>query len=191
MLGIFRAFKRRRFKKRPLPQKWREIAEDHFSFLEGWSEPEKATFFEHLKLFAWEKNFEGIGMPVTDEVKVIISGQAARLSRRVGFQVYDGLDSVLVYADDFKVPAGGQGPTGRDVHSEARAVRGVAHPFGSVALSWDAVEEGLARPFDGHDTTLSSCVKNPAKVYSTPTAPQTRPSFLQWQPSIFSSAQNA
>jgi Mlc titration factor MtfA (ptsG expression regulator) len=154
VFGLFRALRRRRLKARPLPPAFEEVVERRFPFVAQWPGPDRDTFFEHLKLFVWEKNFEGIGMEITDEIKVIIAAQAARLSRKVGFQVYDKLSSILVYAEDFQVPGGGQGPSGVDVHSDARAVRGVAHPFGSVALSWDAVEEGLSRPYDGRDTTL-------------------------------------
>jgi Mlc titration factor MtfA (ptsG expression regulator) len=154
MWNPLRSWRRKNILKGPLPPSWQDLVDAHFSWVKELDPAEKDRFWSHLRLFAGEKNFEGIGMDITDEVRVIIAGQAARLSRNVGYHIYDKLYSILVYADDFKVPAGGAGPSGHDVHADERAVRGVAHPFGSVALSWSAATEGLSRPFDGHDTTL-------------------------------------
>ena len=100
-----------------------------------------SAFAKHLGVFAREKHFEGAkGLVVTDEMKVVVAGAAARLSRNLSFDVYDDLITVLLYPTSWV--------------SEGGSNLGEAHRWGLVVLAWDSVRHGLKNPFDGHDVAL-------------------------------------
>ncbi len=97
----------------------------------------------HLKVFALDKDWFGAaGLTVTDEMKVVISGAAARLSRNLDLDLYDDLRTIVIYPSHYKHP------------DSDDIVYGEAHAWGQVILSWDAVLSGLANATDGHNTAL-------------------------------------
>ena len=78
-------------------------------------------------------------------MKLVISAMAARMGRRLPVEVFDEVREFVIYPGHFKRP---------DDDSSHLATYGSAHDFGTVVLSWDAVQEGIAVPDDGQDTTL-------------------------------------
>jgi hypothetical protein len=143
MLGLFRRWKRRRLARNEFPPGWEPHVARHFPFASQLGAEERERFRTHLKVFALEKRFEGLGgLEITDEMKVVVSGSAARLARNLSLDVYDDLVSVLLYPSAWKSP-GGEG-----------AHLGEAHRWGLVVLAWDAVRRGLHNHEDGHDTAL-------------------------------------
>ncbi len=144
MIGsILRRVRRARLVERPFPAAWVPIVEQRLGFAAAWDADERARFRVHLKVFAWEKRFEGIGgLDVSEEMRVVVSGCAARMSRNLALDVYDDLGSVVIAPGDLK----------RD--DDGGRTLGMAHKWGTVVLSWDAVRHGLATDNDGHDTTL-------------------------------------
>lgn len=145
MFKFVRNIQRSSMARRPFPKAWEPLVEKHLS---AWytplSEEEKSRVREHLKVFAWEKYFIGAGgLEVTDEMRVVVAGQAARLSRNLGLDAYDRLTEVILYPSHYRHP-------GKD----HMVVYGEAHYWGTMVLSWDAVKKGLRNPRDGRDTTL-------------------------------------
>lgn len=126
-----------------MPASWAQIIEHYHSFTEGYEPQELERFYTHLKVFAWEKCWIGArGLEVTEEMRVIISGIAARLSHNLDLDIYDRLSEVVIYPSHY-------------VHSSRDAIiYGEAHHWGTVVLSWDAVTHGIKDPHDGHDTAL-------------------------------------
>jgi hypothetical protein len=152
VLSIVRAFRRRQLSKRPLPSSWLDIVEARLPFAKLLRGEERTRWLNHLKIFAWEKNFEGIRLDVTDEMRVVVSGCAARLSRNIGVHIYDELGSVILYPSTVALPR-----TRRDGHlrhDEVAAALGVHSTLGAVVLAWDAVQHGLRFPNDGQDVVL-------------------------------------
>lgn len=143
VFAFFRRRKRRRLAKRPFPQDWLQTVAARLPFAERLKDEDRHGFLTHLKVFAWEKNWEGaLGVEVTDEMKVVVSGSAARLSRRLSLDVYDRLESIVIYPSHYQ-------------HEDKEGVVfGEANSWGTVVLSWDAVTHGIGNPFDGHDTAL-------------------------------------
>jgi MtfA peptidase len=140
---LARVLRRRRLAQRAMPAGWPELAAQKFPFLSSLAADERERFLVHLKVFGLEKSWEGAkGLVVTDEMKVVVSGAAARLSRNVSLDAYDELQTVLLYDSSW---------VGRD--SEAQTL-GEAHRRGLVILAWDAVQHGLARHDDGRDVAL-------------------------------------
>ncbi len=114
-------------------------------FAAAFDEAATARFREHLQVFAWEKRFEGArGLEVTEDMRVVVAGCAARLSMNLRLDVFDELGSVVLVKGDLQHAA---------ADTDTR-VLGLAHRYGTVVLSWDAVERGLARAHDGHDVAL-------------------------------------
>lgn len=147
-MRLVRSLRRRRLARRPFPAAWQAIVEQRLPFAARLAPEDAERFRTHLKVFAWDKRFEGAGGFVVDDVvKVVVSGAAARLSRNLSLDVWDDLGSVVVYPSHLKLPAehddGGGG-----------VLFGLAHRFGTVVLSWDAVKHGIAISTDGHDTAL-------------------------------------
>jgi Mlc titration factor MtfA (ptsG expression regulator) len=146
LVGLWRRRKRKGLAKRPFPEAWLPILRERLPFAQKLEGDERARFLEHLKLFVWEKNWEGIGgVELDDEMRVVIAGCAARLSRNVGFHVYDVLESVVVAPSDLQVH--------KAVDVKGR-ILGLAHRFGTVVFAWDAVKHGIANTTDGLNTAL-------------------------------------
>lgn len=79
MFGFVRALKRRWLARRELPASFLPLIDQHFPFAEQLAPAEKQRFMLHLKVFALDKHFEGAGgLEVTDEMKVVVAGSAAR-----------------------------------------------------------------------------------------------------------------
>lgn len=144
MFWLYRRWRRSRFAREPFPDSWRAIAEKHLPFLTRLDEADREPFLLHLKVFALERHWLGAqDLVVTDEMKVVVSGCAARLSRNLDLDVYDELGTIILYPSNFTPPG-----------EEAGSVLGQAHKWGTVLLSWDAVKAGLGNPNDGRDTAL-------------------------------------
>lgn len=143
MFALLRRFKRRRLASRPFPPEWNALVEARLPFAARMQPDERARFLTRLQVFALEKRWEGAhGLVVTDEMKVVVSGAAARLARNLPMDVYDGLSTIVLYDGHFR-GANKDGIT-----------FGEAHQWGLVVLSWDAVRHGLKNPTDGRDTAL-------------------------------------
>lgn len=141
MFGIVRSIRRHFWAKRPLPQVWLDIVEKKVPFYDELTAPQKQRFLSLLKVFIWEKHFEGAaGMEVTDEVKVVIAACAVRLILALDLSYYDRLSEIVVYPSAYQ-------------HADRDgAILGEANSWGTVVLSWRAVLSGLHNPSDGHDT---------------------------------------
>lgn len=126
-----------------MPTAWLQIIEHHHRFAKAYDPQELERFYTHLKVFVWEKHWVGArGLQVTDEMRVVISGLAARLSHNLDLDIYDRLSEIVIYPSHY-------------VHSSRDAIiYGEAHHWGTVVLSWDAVTHGIKDPHDGHDTAL-------------------------------------
>ena len=144
MFGLFKNHRRKKLYARSLPEDWQAILHDHFSMISKLPDDERENFYRHLKLFLWEKDWFGThGLEVTDEMKLVIAASAARLARKLPVEVYDRVKEVGVYPSGFKPP-----------QDDEFHAAGMAHDFGTVLFSWDAVKEGVAIPNDGQDTAL-------------------------------------
>jgi len=139
-----RLHRRERVMAAPFPPAWRDILQDAVPFWRRWPAPVRAEAEPMIQAFVDEQTFTGVqGFEVTEAVKVILAACAVRPVLRMGLAFYDHLSEIVIYPHErLTVPGHGD------------QVLGAAHRHGVVVLSWPAVEKGLKRPNDGHDTAL-------------------------------------
>jgi MtfA peptidase len=142
VLSLFDRIKRNRLLEEPFPEAWLAIVDERLGYVKQMTPEVRARFLDHLKVFALEKEWVGVeGLTVTDEMKVIVAGAAARLSVHLDLHVYDDLGTVVIH------------PGALEKHDDG-AVLGKAHRLGAIALSWNHVKHGLVAANDGHDVAL-------------------------------------
>lgn len=142
VLSLLGRIRRNRLRRRPLPAAWLKIVDAQLTYVRKMPADVRERFLEHLKVFALEKEWVGVGgLTVTDEMKVVIAGAAARLSVNLDLHVYDDLGTVVIHPGVLEKRDDG-------------AVTGMAHRLGSIALSWAHVKQGLRAADDGHDVAL-------------------------------------
>lgn len=97
---------------------------------------QKNLLQERLKVFMDEKIFEGCGgLTLTDEMQVVISAYACVLILEESSDYYPGLQSILVYPDDYVAPVYEENPGGVITEGNERR-QGESWDTGSVVLSW-------------------------------------------------------
>lgn len=143
ILSFLRSRKRKKLAQQPFPSGWEPIVAKKLKFATKYHAAEREAFLTHLKVFAWEKHWVGArGLAVTDEMRVVIAGQAARIAHNLDLDAYDRLSEIVIYPSHY-------------VHPERDAIiYGEANRWGTVVLSWDAVTHGIVNPSDGHDTAI-------------------------------------
>ena len=124
----------------PFPEAWRTVLRqwcDHYNRL---SDDLRARFEDDLRIFLAEKPVNGVGLEVTDELRLLVAASAVTLS--LGWPTYewDQLNEVLLYPDDFD----------RDYEFGADDISGQAHPWGTVILSVPALCQSFRDPADAY-----------------------------------------
>ncbi len=173
MFKFLRDRRRRRLLKTALPDAWIDILEDRLTFVATLPISQRQRFFDHVNVFANEKKWVAAGGlgTVTEEMRVVISGCAARLVRNLSLDSYDRLTEIIVYPSSFALP------------NDEREILGLAHHWGTVILSWDAVRKGIAVPSDGHDTAVhefAHALDIEDGVYDGTPKLDSRPSYHDW-----------
>ena len=140
MAGLIRRVQRALTLREPFPVAWDEIIAARLPFVARLDAATQERFRDHVQLFIAEKNFEGVGLEIDEEMKVVIAGEAARLTMNLDFDLYAAIESVVVRPTHMAKD---------DMH-----ILGLVHRWGTVMLAWDAVERGLANDKDGLNTSL-------------------------------------
>ncbi len=150
---FIREHRRRRIMERPFPPEWREILA-RVPVLSRLSDSERGKLEDITKVLAAEKHFEGAhGLPVTDEIRVTISGQAALLILHRPHDYYPRLVSIIVYPGQYVAPHREETPIG--VVIEGEQVRaGESWSRGAVVLSWEDVRADSAGIRPGRNVVL-------------------------------------
>lgn len=147
LLNIFpfyRSHRRKKLTQRPLPAHWPDILREKLPYYPKLTPEERELFHTHLKVFFWSKHWEGAGgLEITEKIKLLVSAAAARIARRLPLSVYDRLTEIVIYPTHYLHP-----------ENDDAIILGQAHHFGTIVLSWDAVQDGIQQPRDGHNTTI-------------------------------------
>ena len=143
VFGFFRAWKRRKRLAQRFPRTWEDVLKS-LPFLGALTRTENRRLHDVVRILVEEKRWEGCGgLELTDEMKVEIAAQAARLVLGHEDEPFPQVTGVLVYPTAFVVPPR---PRTMGVIVEAGAVNaGEAWHRGPIVLSWDHVAaEGCA-----------------------------------------------
>ena len=135
-----RAVRRRAALARAFPEGSRQLllrSYDHFERLpQDW----RMRLEDDLRIFLAEKRISGIGVEVTEELRLLVGASAVTLSLGWPDYEWDQLTEVLLYPDDFD----------RDYAIGKDELAGQAHPWGTVILSVPSLYESFEVPDDGY-----------------------------------------
>jgi Mlc titration factor MtfA (ptsG expression regulator) len=139
MLGR-KAARRRAILSLPFPEKWRAFLLGRYDHYERLDAAWRARFDDDVRIFLAEKRITGVGVDVTDELRLLVAASAVTLS--VGWPDYewDQLTEVLLYPDDFD----------RDYAYGGHERAGEAHGWGTVILSVPSLLESFEVPDDAY-----------------------------------------
>jgi Mlc titration factor MtfA (ptsG expression regulator) len=147
--------RRERLRAQPFPPEWRAIAERNCPRVARLSDADRDTIFGHAQVLLAEKHFEGCGgLELTDEIRVTIAVQAARLLLNADFDYFPGVVSILVYPESIAHTERQHLGGGIWEEAEIDAAGLAASHEGVIILSWDSASRNLRNADDGHDVVL-------------------------------------
>src|SRR5438270_10078217 len=154
VLGFFKDRHRKRLKARPFPNEWLKIIKNNAAFFVRLSADDQAELLDHIQILLAEKNFEGVELEITDEVRVTIAVQACLLLLHRKTDYFPRLLTILVYPSTYL--ADENRPITAEIWEEGKHARAgeTGRTMGSMVLAWDAVQWGAADPSDGKNVVL-------------------------------------
>jgi Mlc titration factor MtfA (ptsG expression regulator) len=155
MISYFRRRRRRALMARPFPTAWRAYVDKNVSAFARLDAARQAALLGHAQVLLVEKNWEGCGgLALTDEIRVTIAAQAARLLLGRPGDYFPTVRSILVYPStvvERRESHRGGGIWEEDDQHSAGLATG---RLGAIVIAWDAARHGARRPSDGHDVVL-------------------------------------
>ena len=98
MFAWLRRNKRRRIVAKPFPDDWGDILTINASFMESLGDRQQDRIRQSIQILVAEKNWEGCsGLSVTDEHRVTIAAQIARMTVHFDAEFFDAVLSILIY----------------------------------------------------------------------------------------------
>jgi Mlc titration factor MtfA (ptsG expression regulator) len=135
-----RTARRRAALARPFPEVWREFLLEAYDHYERLPEDWRRCFEKDLRLFLAGKRITGVGVEVTEELRLLVAASAVTLSLGWPDYEWEQLTEVLLYADNFD----------RDYAVGESDISGLAHPWGTVILSAPALYQSFEHPDDAY-----------------------------------------
>jgi Mlc titration factor MtfA (ptsG expression regulator) len=152
---LFTWFRRRRRRKllaSPFPTAWAAWLEP-LPFYQLLDDAERRRLHDILRVMVAEKQWTGAGdLEVTDEMRVLVAGQAALLILEIEHDYFERVEEIILFPSSYEASY----RTYRDggVISEGAHNAGEAWYRGPVVLAWDGVRRGPEDPKDGHNLVL-------------------------------------
>ncbi len=137
----------------PVPAEWRAIVARNVPLVERLREPDRERLLRLAQVFLHERPMEGIGLELTDEIRVTIAALACLPLLDLEYPRYPTLRRVLVYPGVFR-PRRLDTPRFGEIYREPEATLGEAWTSGIVILSWESVLGGSLDPDDGQNVVL-------------------------------------
>ena len=153
MLHLFPFRPRVRFLKAPIPGEWRSIVARNVPLAARLPAQGQERLLRLTQVFLHDKPMEGVGLELTDEIRVTIAAQACLLLLNLDYPCYPTLRRVLVYPGVFQ-PRRVELTHFGDIVQEPRPTLGEAWTSGVVVLSWDSSLVGALNPGEGQNVVL-------------------------------------
>lgn len=147
-----RHMRRKKLRALPMNPEWEGVLEKNLPIYQTLPEHLKTELHGHIRVFLYEKNFEGCGgLEINDEIRVTIAAQACILLLNRKTKYYPKLSSILVYPSAYIVK---NTRTTNGTVAAAQVRLGESWSTGTVVLSWDDILGGAVNPKDGHNVVL-------------------------------------
>ena len=135
-----RADRRRTVLAAPFPERWRQLLLERYDHYDRLPSALRPRFESDIRLLLAEKRITGVGVDVTDELRLLVAASAVSLSLGWPDYEWDQLGEVLLYPQDFD----------RDYGFEREELSGETHPWGTVILSVPSLLESFEDPDDAY-----------------------------------------
>ncbi len=146
--------KRRRIVAKPFPEDWDDILAINASFMESLGDRQQARIRQSIQILVAEKNWEGCsGLSVTDEHRVTIAAQIARMTVHFDAEFFDAVLSILIYPSAYLANSQTQLSGGVIVEGSSGRL-GEAWHRGPVILAWNEVLENARSRFPQRNVVL-------------------------------------
>lgn len=136
MFSLWRTWRRNSAGEKPFSHEWREILTANAAFYWRLSEAQQAKIRRDVLILVADKYWEGCnGFTITDEAKITIAAQVARLTLGFDGEYFDAVKSILVYPSPYVA-------SGKTVIDSGVILEGESHRLGEawyrgpVILSW-------------------------------------------------------
>ena len=136
---LLKQIRRRAMRSREFPSAWASFLLDNVPLYRILPAADRAELHGHIQVFLAEKQFEGgLGLTVTDEMRLTVAAQACLLILRLDRDYFPQLSSIIIYPGGFvarrhDVDEGGVVTVGEELRS------GESWEGGSLVLSWEDV----------------------------------------------------
>jgi len=142
-----------RFRREPIPAEWREIVARNVPLAARLPAADRERLLRLAQVFLHDKPLEGVGLELTDEIRVTVAAQACLLLLKLDYPCYPTLRRVLIYPGVFH-PRRVDMPRFGEIERPPQATLGEAWTSGVVVLSWDSSLVGSLNPQEGHNVVL-------------------------------------
>ena len=143
-----------RFRREPIPDAWRSIVARNVPLATRLPAAAQERLLRLTQVFLHDKPMEGVGLELTEEIRVTVAAQACLLLLNLDYPCYPTLRRVLVYPAAFQPRRVELSHAGVAVHEEPRPSLGEAWTSGVVVLSWDSSLVGSLNPAAGQNVVL-------------------------------------
>ena len=155
LFGYLKHRRRRAIHQRPVPDAWRWIVARNVPAFARLPVPSQDDWFGHAQVLLEEKHWEGCGgLELTDEIRVTIAMQAARLVLGRDADYFPSVLSILVYPTTLLRREEQQIDDGIWTEDDDELDGLAATDLGAIVISWDAVLDGIHDPGDGFNVVL-------------------------------------
>lgn len=124
----------------PFPESSRGVLRDWCDHYDRLSPELRSHFEDDLRIFLAEKPISGVGVEVTDELRLLVGASAVTLSLGWPEYEWEHCNEVLLYPDEFD----------RDYEFGGDDLAGQAHPWGTVILSVPDLCQSFRDPDDAY-----------------------------------------
>ncbi|HAJ76739.1 MAG: zinc-dependent peptidase [Gammaproteobacteria bacterium] len=136
------------------PATWLQILKQRLPFFEALPIRLQVRLQNLIKVFIHDKQFIGCaGQEIDDNIRVTIAAQACLLILNRKINIYNDLQSILVYPSTFVAVRQVSDDLGL-VSTSHSALLGESWSQGKVVLAWDNVKSGVMNLHDGHNVVL-------------------------------------
>lgn len=147
---------RQRALQAPFPEEWRALVARHVPHWHHLDGTERSLLEDVTHWLVVDKRWEAArGFLLTEEMRVVIAGQAALLTIGFGderaFDVYDDVTAIIVHPSTVHIDGDQAGFYEGVVEEGPVPVSGLAHDHGPIVIAWDEVRRSSRDPGRGRN----------------------------------------